>query len=81
VKVQRRLFWGNVNRIEDIKLVKKIIYWNPIGVRTERPPKNRWRDEVMNNRKKTITVKLDLNPQRQKSLEWSGAETKTHVEL
>ena len=52
MKVQRILFWGNFNRIEDIKLVKKIIDLNPIGVRTKRPTKNRWRDEVINDLKK-----------------------------
>jgi hypothetical protein len=33
--------------MEYIKLVK-INYWNPVGVRTEGRPKNRWRDEAIN---------------------------------
>jgi len=36
VKVQRIFCWGNLNRNEDTKLVKKIIYWNPIGPRGSR---------------------------------------------
>jgi len=35
--------------MEDIKLVKKITDWNPIGVRTEGQPMNRWRNEVIND--------------------------------
>jgi hypothetical protein len=46
------LFWGNINRIEDIKQVKKIIFWNPVRVSTKRPPKNRGGDEVRNDLKK-----------------------------
>ena len=37
------------NRMEDIKLVKKVTVWKPIEVRTEGRPKNRWRDEVIND--------------------------------
>ena len=49
MKVRRILCWRNINRIEDIKQVKNIIYCNPIEVRNKRPPKNRWRDEVIND--------------------------------
>jgi hypothetical protein len=38
--------------MEGTKLVKKISDWNPIGVRTKGRPKNRWRDEVINDLKK-----------------------------
>ena len=44
--------WGYLNRMEGIKLVKKISDWNPIGVRTKERPKNRWRDKVINDVKK-----------------------------
>jgi hypothetical protein len=33
----------------DIKLVEKITDWNPIGARTKGQPKNRWRDESIND--------------------------------
>ena len=33
--------WGYLNRMDGIKLVKKISDWNPIGVRTKERPKNR----------------------------------------
>jgi hypothetical protein len=32
--------------------VKKITDWNPIGIRTETLPKNKWRDEAINDSKK-----------------------------
>jgi hypothetical protein len=35
-----------------IKLVTKITDWNPLGIRTTGQPKNRWRDEVINDLKK-----------------------------
>ena len=38
--------------MEDIKLVKKITEWDPIGIRTKEQPQNRWRDEVINDLKK-----------------------------
>ena len=35
-----------------LKLVKKVCVWKPIEVRTEGRPKNRRRDEVINDLKK-----------------------------
>ena len=52
IKTQRIKLWGHLNRMEDIKLVRKITDWNPIGLRTKGQPKNRWRDEVINDLKK-----------------------------
>jgi len=28
-------WWGHLNRMEDIKLVKKTTDWNPVGVRSK----------------------------------------------
>jgi len=36
----------------DIKLVKKITDWDPVGVRSKGWPKNRWRYKVMIDLKK-----------------------------
>jgi hypothetical protein len=41
----------HLNRMEDIKLVKKIVDWNPTGVRTKGRSKNKW-IEVISNFKK-----------------------------
>ena len=51
-KAQTIKWWRYLNRMEDIKLVKKITDWKPLAVRTKRQPKNRWRDKVMMDLKK-----------------------------
>jgi len=38
--------------MKDIKLVKKITAWNSVGIRTKERPKDRRRDEVINDLKK-----------------------------
>ena len=38
--------------MEGVKLGKKMTDRNPIGLRTKGRPKNRWRDEVINDLKK-----------------------------
>ena len=35
IRAQRIKWWGHLNRMEDIKLVKKTNVWNHIGVRTK----------------------------------------------
>lgn len=47
IKEQRTKWRGHLNRMEGIRLVKKITDWNAIGIRTEGRPKNRWKVEVM----------------------------------
>jgi len=34
-KAQKIKWWGHLNRMEDIKLVKKNTDWNPPGIRTK----------------------------------------------
>jgi hypothetical protein len=38
--------------MEKIETVRKITEWNPIGMKSKGHPKNRWRDEVLNDLKK-----------------------------
>jgi len=38
--------------MEDIKLLQEITCCRPTGVRNEGRPKNRWKDEVINDLKK-----------------------------
>jgi hypothetical protein len=52
IKVETVKWWGHLNGMEDIKVVKKITVWKRIGVRTKGRPKNRWRDKVINGLKK-----------------------------
>jgi hypothetical protein len=32
IRAQRIKWWGHLNRVEDMKLVKKITDWNPIVI-------------------------------------------------
>jgi hypothetical protein len=50
--VQRIKWWGHLNRMEKTKTVRKIMEWNPIGMRSKEHPKNSWKDEVLNDLKK-----------------------------
>jgi len=52
IQGQRMKWWRRLNGMEGIKLVKKVTVWKPIEVRTEGRPKNRWREEVINDLKK-----------------------------
>jgi hypothetical protein len=38
--------------MEDVKLITEIINWSAVGVRTNRRPKIKWRDEVIKELKK-----------------------------
>jgi hypothetical protein len=58
IKARRMKGWRHLSRMEDIKLIKEIIDWSPVGVRTNRRPKNRWRDEVIKELKKIKLRKL-----------------------
>jgi len=74
-------WWGHLNRMEDIKLVKKITDWNSVGIGTKGRPKNRWRDEVINDSTK---LKLRNGIQLVKDREaWNDLVGKTisHVGL
>jgi hypothetical protein len=42
-------WWRHLNRMEKTKTVRKIMEWNPIGMRSEGCPRNRWKDEVLND--------------------------------
>ena len=52
MEAQRMKWWGHLNIVEVIKLVKKITDWSSIGKRTKGRTKNKWRDEVINDLKK-----------------------------
>jgi hypothetical protein len=42
MKHNRAKWRGHLNKMEDMKLVKKITDWNPMGIRTEGPPRKSW---------------------------------------
>jgi hypothetical protein len=73
--------WGHFNKMDDTKLVTRITDWDSIGVRTKGRPKNRWRDEAINDLKK---LKLRYWIQLVKNRKaWDDLlqKTKTHVGL
>ena len=45
VKAQRIKWRERLNKMGDIKLVKKITDWNPKGLRNKGRQNNRWRDK------------------------------------
>jgi hypothetical protein len=51
-KAQRMKRWAHLNGMEKTKRMRKITKWNPIGMRSKGRPKNRQKDEVLNDLKK-----------------------------
>jgi len=47
-KIQIVELWRHLNRMEDIKLVKKITNWIPKSLRINGRPKIRWKIDVIN---------------------------------
>jgi hypothetical protein len=47
IRAQRIKWWGHLNGMEKTKTVRKIMEWNPIGMRSKGHPKNRWKDDVL----------------------------------
>jgi hypothetical protein len=67
--------------MENIKQIKKIINWNPIGIRTNGRPKISWRNEVIHDlRKLKLRNCLQLVKE---SVVWNHLvqKNKTHVGL
>jgi hypothetical protein len=67
--------------MENIKLIKKITNWNPIGIRTKGRPNIRWRNEVIHDlRKQKLRNCLELVKE---SKVWNDLvqKNKTHVGL
>jgi hypothetical protein len=67
--------WGHLNRMEGVRLVKKITDWNTTGLRTKGRPKNRWRDEVTNDLKKLKLRNFSQDFKSRKA--WNNLEQKT----
>jgi hypothetical protein len=65
--------------MEDIKLVKKITDWNPVGVRSKVSPKIRSRDEGINDLQKLKLRNWSQLIDERKALNDLVQRTKTHV--
>jgi hypothetical protein len=56
--------------VEDMKLVAKVTEWSPVRVRTKGRPRNRWRDEVINDLKKIKLINWSYLVKDRKA--WNG---------
>ena len=81
IKTQIINWWERLNRIEDTKLVKKIAGWNAIELRTKGRPKNRQREEVINDLRKLKLRKWSQNVKGRNVWKDLVQKTKTHVGL
>ena len=52
VKAQRLSWFGYINRMPEISIVKRIHKWKPFTGRPAGRPKSRWEDDVRNDLKK-----------------------------
>jgi hypothetical protein len=57
VKAQRLSCFGNVNRMPETSIVKKIYKWKPFTGRPVVRPKSRWEDDIRNDVKKMKLIK------------------------
>jgi hypothetical protein len=72
---------GHLWRMKERKLVENITYWNPIRLRIKGRPKNRWRDEVINDLKKLTMRKWSQIVKERKAWNDPAQRTKTYVGL
>ena len=62
------------------KLVNNMNDWNPLGVKTKRRPKKRWRDEVVNDLKRLKLINWSQIVRNRKAWNDMVQRTKPHVE-
>jgi len=58
VKAHRLSWFGHINRMSEISIVKKICKCKPFTSRPVGRPKSRWEDDVRNGLKKMKLIKL-----------------------
>jgi hypothetical protein len=46
-KVRRLKWWGHLHRMEEYRIVRTIFEWIPMGKSLGGQPRNRWRDNVL----------------------------------
>jgi hypothetical protein len=70
VKAQRLSWFGHINVMPEISIVKKIHIWKPFTSRPIGRPKSRWEDDVRNDLKKMKPIKW--TEQVQDCLKWKA---------
>jgi hypothetical protein len=81
IKAQRIKCCEHLNRMEDIKLVKKITDRNSIGIRAKGQPKSRRRGEVINDLKKLKQRNWIRIVEDRKVWNYLVQKTRTHAGL
>jgi hypothetical protein len=77
VKAQRLSWFGHINRMPEISIVKKIYKWKPFTNRPVGRPKSRWRDDVRKDLKKMKLTKW--TEQVQDRLKWKVIVEKAKI--
>jgi hypothetical protein len=57
VEAQRLSWFGHINRMPEISILKKIYKWKPFTSRPVGRPKSRWEDDVRNDPKNIKLIK------------------------
>ena len=59
IKAQRIKWLGYIQRMDQAKPTRKIIYWKPMGTRPVGRPSQRWQEDVLKDLKKAECQKLE----------------------
>jgi len=57
IKAQRIKWLGHIQRVDQARPTRKLLDWKPIGTRPVGRPRQRWKENVMEDLKK-LTVKI-----------------------
>jgi hypothetical protein len=52
IKTQRIKWLGHIQRMDQIRLAKRLLDWKPMGTRPVGRPRHRWQEDVMEDLKK-----------------------------
>jgi len=62
IKAQRLSWFGHLHRMpEERMVIKKYTMWKPMSIRPQGRPKNRWEDDIRNDKKKLKKKKKELD--------------------
>ena len=81
VKAQRLSWSGQINRMSETSMVKKIYKWKQFTGRPVEMPKSRWEDDVGNDLKKMKVIKWAEQVQNRLKLKVIVEKAKTLPEL
>jgi hypothetical protein len=59
IKAQRLSWFGHLQQMPEDRKVERVYKWKPMLTRPLARPKNRWKDDIINDIKKTENKKLN----------------------